>query len=91
MCFATLQVSRDSQTNKAIPSQTKDKWATFTEENYKELRSHFKSVYNCSIIFFSRKLTMEKLRYQKRLKDAEDEFKDNFTYNDNNTELREVS
>ena len=44
LCFATLQVSRDSQTNKAIPSQTKDKWATFTEENYKELRSHFKSV-----------------------------------------------
>ena len=33
---------------------------------------------------------MEKLRYQKRLKDAEEEFKDNFTYSDNNTELREV-
>ena len=32
---------------------------------------------------------MEKLRYQKRLKDAEEEFKDNFTYSDNNTELRE--
>ena len=33
---------------------------------------------------------MEKLRYQKRLQDAEEEFKENFTYSDNNTELREV-
>lgn len=37
-----------------------------------------------------RKLTLEKLRYEKRLKDAEEEFKDNFTYSDNNTELRDV-
>lgn len=33
---------------------------------------------------------MEKLRYQKRLKDAEEEYKDNFTYSDNNTELRDI-
>ena len=46
---------------------------------------------NCFIfVFFSRKLTMEKLRYQKRLKDAEEEYKDNFTYSDNNTELRDI-
>ena len=35
-------------------------------------------------------MTLEKLRYEKRLKDAEEEFKDNFTYSDNNTELRDV-
>ena len=33
---------------------------------------------------------MEKLRYQKRLTDAEKEYKENFTYSDNNTELRDI-
>ena len=37
----TLQVSRDSQTNKPIAAQTRDKWTTLKEENYKDLRSHF--------------------------------------------------
>ena len=85
----TLQVSRDSQTNKPITAQIRNKWATFKEENYKELRSLIFYLGNCSKIL-SRKLTLEKLRYQKRLTDAEEEYKENFTYSDNNTELRDI-